>query len=54
MKDFIFVSNTNKITQWFGETFESTKEVEDTKTALQLWVELFKFLGTTYVEDQEN
>ena len=50
----LFVANTNTITQWFEETFESTNEVEDIKTALQLWVELFKFLGTTYVEDKEK
>ena len=47
----LFVANTNRIKEWFEETFESTNEVEDTKNALQVWVELFKFLGTTYVED---
>lgn len=45
----LFVSSTDIIVQWIDLNMESIPLIEDLKDALNLWKQLFKFLGTTYI-----
>ena len=50
----LFVGNTNAIIRFMDDNLESTVEVDSMKEALQLWLKLFKFLGLTYITNEDE
>ena len=50
----LFVANVDVINNFLRETFEETPQLIDIMNSLQLWVSLFKFLGVTYIDDDDD
>ena len=49
----LFVSNIPKVCQFLSDNFIITDYLRDIKTAMTLWMKLFKFLGITRIEDNK-
>ena len=50
----LFVANTQSIVSFLESNFVQTNEIEDMKKSLLLWVEIFKFLGMTVVQNGDT
>ena len=50
----LFIVHTNDIVAYLKDSFDETEELQHMIEGFTLWVDIFKFLGTTYIEDSEK
>ena len=50
----LFVANVDKIIDFLKSKFVFTSKIDDIAKVLSLWVDIFRFLGITYITDNEK
>ena len=50
----LFVGNTDSVLSFLERSFVPTTQVSDIIESLKLWFKIFKFLGTTYLDDTDG